>query len=216
MVWLVLEEIALVEARSRLASLRLVGGSKALDFVNTITGRLTTHPTDFLPDFDSMIAWSLHARIVNAAERDACVLAGANDRSAQAVHRRALVLREALYGIFSARAEGQLIASGDLKRLDEERGRAARTWRLASDGRLVCWQWPMADPALALARIAADAAALLTNQPTPRLRRCSGAEHGCAWLFLDTSRGGTRRWCSMPGCGNRAKVRAHYRRRHPA
>jgi predicted RNA-binding Zn ribbon-like protein len=216
MVWLVLEEIALVKARSRLASLRLVGGNRALDFVNTITGRLTADPTDFLPDFDSMIAWSMHAGVVTAAERDACILAAANDRSPKAVHRQALVLREALYEIFSARAEGQLIASGNLKKLDEERGRAARTWRLASDGRLVYWQWPAADPALALARIAAAAAELLTDQPTPRLRRCSGADHGCAWLFLDTSRGGTRRWCSMQGCGNRAKVRAHYRRGHPA
>jgi predicted RNA-binding Zn ribbon-like protein len=216
MVWLVLEEIALVEARPRLASLRLVGGNPALDFVNTITGRLTEHQTDFLPDFNSLIAWSVHAGVINVDERDACLLAGADDRSAKAVHRRALVLREALYDIFSARAEDQPIASGDLKKLDEERGRAARTWRLASDGRLVCWQWPTADPALPLARIAVAAAELLTDQPTSRLRRCSGAEHGCAWLFLDTSRGGTRRWCSMQGCGNRAKVRAHYRRGHPA
>ncbi|WIB37118.1 CGNR zinc finger domain-containing protein [Curtobacterium sp. MCJR17_043] len=32
-------------------------------------------------------------------------------------------------------------------------------------------------------------------------------------MFYDSSRGGTRRWCSMQRCGNRAKVRAHRARR---
>ncbi|WFR67367.1 CGNR zinc finger domain-containing protein [Curtobacterium flaccumfaciens] len=35
-------------------------------------------------------------------------------------------------------------------------------------------------------------------------------------MFYDSSRGGTRRWCSMQRCGNRAKVRAHRARRATA
>src|SRR6266851_4063029 len=35
---------------------------------------------------------------------------------------------------------------------------------------------------------------------------------GCSWLFVDESRNGSRRWCSMKDCGNRAKARRHYQR----
>jgi len=35
-----------------------------------------------------------------------------------------------------------------------------------------------------------------------------GADN-CALIYLDTSRPGNRRWCSMERCGNRAKVRGH-------
>ncbi|MFI0405916.1 CGNR zinc finger domain-containing protein [Actinomadura sp. 3N508] len=51
---------------------------------------------------------------------------------------------------------------------------------------------------------------LLATAPPDRLRHCAGT--GCVLWFLDTSRNGRRRWCSMTGCGNRAKVNAHYAR----
>jgi len=39
---------------------------------------------------------------------------------------------------------------------------------------------------------------------------CPG--EGCGWLFFDTSKNRSRRWCAMEDCGNRAKARRHYRR----
>ncbi|MFK3978907.1 CGNR zinc finger domain-containing protein [Micromonospora sp. NPDC050397] len=50
---------------------------------------------------------------------------------------------------------------------------------------------------------------LLRQQPA-RIRRCGNPE--CVLHFYDTSRNGTRRWCSMDGCGGRAKAARHYRR----
>jgi len=43
-----------------------------------------------------------------------------------------------------------------------------------------------------------------------RVRACAG--HDCVLHFYDTSRAGKRMWCSMSGCGNRAKARRHYER----
>jgi predicted RNA-binding Zn ribbon-like protein len=43
-----------------------------------------------------------------------------------------------------------------------------------------------------------------------RLRACANDE--CQLFLLDRSRGGTGRWCSMSGCGNRMKARRHYSR----
>jgi predicted RNA-binding Zn ribbon-like protein len=34
----------------------------------------------------------------------------------------------------------------------------------------------------------------------------------CGWLFMDDSKNGSRRWCSMQSCGNRAKAHRHYLR----
>jgi predicted RNA-binding Zn ribbon-like protein len=46
-----------------------------------------------------------------------------------------------------------------------------------------------------------------------RLRACAAPD--CRWVFYDESRNGTRRWCSMSSCGNRAKT-ARYRARRAA
>ncbi|KQS10078.1 hypothetical protein ASG04_05720 [Curtobacterium sp. Leaf183] len=77
--------------------------------------------------------------------------------------------------------------------------------------------------AQALSSVARDAVALFTEvgfddveadgRPA-RLSRCSAPD--CGLVFYDSSRGGTRRWCAMQRCGNRAKVRAHRARRAAA
>lgn len=54
-----------------------------------------------------------------------------------------------------------------------------------------------------LAVLARDALDLVTSPAFDRIRHCAGAR--CGALFLDTSRPGTRRWCSMDVCGNQAK-----------
>jgi predicted RNA-binding Zn ribbon-like protein len=75
------------------------------------------------------------------------------------------------------------------------------TWLWAQGGKaLDCMLWP-------IARSAAD---LLTDGPLDSVRVCEG--RGCGWMFLDTSRNRTRRWCDMKICGNRAKARRHQER----
>jgi predicted RNA-binding Zn ribbon-like protein len=199
-----------------ITSLLLVGGHTALDFVNTVARRLTAEPVDFLADFDALISWGRYAGVLAESERHACTLAAARAGSANSTFRRALLLREALYDLFTARAQGQPLAPVSLEALNREIVRGASAWRLTCDEHRAWWRWPPDDAALVLARVAASAAAILTDDTMPRLGRCAGTGRGCAWLFLDTSPGGTRRWCSMQACGNRAKARAHYRRAHGA
>ena len=59
--------------------------------------------------------------------------------------------------------------------------------------------------------VARSAADLLTSDLLSRVRRCED-DRGCGYLFIDTSRNRSRRWCSMESCGNRAKARRHYAR----
>ncbi|WP_431218757.1 CGNR zinc finger domain-containing protein [Leifsonia xyli] len=64
-----------------------------------------------------------------------------------------------------------------------------------------------ARPHQALGSLARDAVRLFGPDVDGRIRACSADD--CGLVYLDTSRSGTRRWCSMQRCGNRAKVRAH-------
>jgi len=61
----------------------------------------------------------------------------------------------------------------------------------------------VADPILT--PVVRAAVELLTSADIARVRTC--ADGSCAWLFLDTTRSRTRRWCDMKSCGNRSKVR---------
>jgi predicted RNA-binding Zn ribbon-like protein len=76
----------------------------------------------------------------------------------------------------------------------------------------LAWDWACAEDALdrVLWPVVHDAAGLLTSQELKRVKKC--ADERCGWLFFDTSRNHSRRWCSMESCGNRAKARRHYER----
>ncbi|MEV4878679.1 CGNR zinc finger domain-containing protein [Streptomyces cyaneofuscatus] len=59
----------------------------------------------------------------------------------------------------------------------------------------------------ALAALAVAWSELTVTGDAVRLKRCS--EHACAWVFWDTSKNRSGRWCSMRVCGNRAKARRY-------
>lgn len=44
-----------------------------------------------------------------------------------------------------------------------------------------------------------------------RVRECAAPD--CTYIYADTSRNGSRRWCAMERCGSRAKAHAYYTRR---
>jgi predicted RNA-binding Zn ribbon-like protein len=114
-------------------------------------------------------------------------------------------LREAIWAGAFALATGGELAQRDADVINElARGAApvlqigpggARTWRRPVRGRQIA------------AAIARDAVATLTPPTSARVRMC--AADNCSLIYLDTSRPGHRRWCSMDRCGNRAKVRDH-------
>ncbi|RPE43483.1 putative RNA-binding Zn ribbon-like protein [Streptomyces sp. Ag109_O5-1] len=77
-----------------------------------------------------------------------------------------------------------------------------------------CLVRELAEPpecAALLAAVARDAVELLTD-PVARaaVRECEG--DNCPLVYLDTSRGRRRRWCSSEVCGNRERVARHRRR----
>jgi predicted RNA-binding Zn ribbon-like protein len=115
-------------------------------------------------------------------------------------------LREALYRLAVARARGQAFASRDRALVNRWAAEPPPAPQLGSAG----LSWTVSGVPSLLAAIARDGVELLGGPLAERVRECEG--EGCALLFVDTSRSGQRRWCSMLGCGNKAKV-AEFRRR---
>ncbi|MDD9382806.1 CGNR zinc finger domain-containing protein [Streptomyces sp. ZAF1911] len=87
-----------------------------------------------------------------------------------------------------------------------EHGRIRATLTAEGPGERTEFDDPTWGPAWTAAR---DYLELLGSDPG-RIRKC--ASETCVLHFHDTSRNGTRRWCSMSACGNRAKASRHYAR----
>lgn len=121
----------------------------------------------------------------------------------------ARLLREAIYALVHDRIEGRPLAGESVATINAIAARPDPAPGLTVLGELV-WS-AQAPAAAALSRVARDAIDLLTGPSVARLRECAAPD--CAFLFLDTSRPGRRRWCAMSRCGNRQHVREHRRRR---
>ena len=122
--------------------------------------------------------------------------------------RAAVSLRDAIWLALDARMAGDALPGAAIDVVNDHASGHPVTWHLTAAGRRV--RTTPVTAAQVLASCAADAVELLAG-PADRLRQC-GADD-CFLVFVDTSRSGRRRWCSMERCGNRAKV-AGFRSRH--
>jgi predicted RNA-binding Zn ribbon-like protein len=197
----------------------LHGGRLCLDFTYTAVWRATPRPDETLVDYSALLAFSTRTGTLRAHEEARLAeVAEAHPDEAAAVVARAVDLREALYRVFLAQVAGRSPRQPDLDRFNAELAEAMARATVHPDDEGFAWDWTsaldepdaasLASPLWPIARSAAD---LLTSPDLARVKRCPG--EGCGWLFLDTSKNGSRRWCDMAGCGNRARVRAFAARR---
>jgi predicted RNA-binding Zn ribbon-like protein len=193
------------------ATVPLEGGHLALDFVNTVGGLREVPPSpeeELLDDYEDLTIW--WARLGLISERQAGSLRGAARRDERAGRRalqRAKELRDLIYSIFRALADGDEPPADLLARLrDEEREALAEATLTHAHGHggsdAMEWTWPppreLTDPLRPIVHAAVE---LLTHGPLERLKTCGN----CRWLFLDQSRNRSRRWCSMNECGIQMK-----------
>ena len=193
---------------------RLLSGRLCLDFVNTIEGPISPEPEDFLIDYASLARWSWHAGAIDDEQwTELDQLASSSPEEARAVFARAVQVRGTLERLFRAIARGDAPARDDLEVLHAEHIDALRAASLQRHGGRMRWSWSSVnDLRLPLWLVVNSAFELLTDGDMTRIRQCPGADD-CGWLFYDMSRNGTRRWCSMEGCGSRVKMRRLYERR---
>lgn len=178
-----------------------------LAYANTRMYRGAAEPLDVLRTPDDLLAKL--PGLTEAARALLSAWAEAHPDDALALFTEAVALRELVFRLFAAVAAGTPAAEADLTALNAALATAPPRTRLARLGETYAWQAeaPPTAPAL-LAPVLWSAADLLVEAPRRRIRICSNPE--CGWLFIDASKNGTRRWCDMSSCGNRAKARRHY------
>lgn len=202
-----------VIADHRFAERDFVGGDAALDFINTVTGRDQDAPRDWLDSYERLLEWAAHANLLPGRLLRALAQKAQGEPAAAAkAFTRAKRLRESMFALASAMAAGKAPAKDDLALLRAGwlAGAGAHALRF-HDGRLAIELEPeRLDFDLVGAIVAWRLVERVLTAPAERLRVCQGTD--CAWLFLDTSKAGRRRWCDMAVCGNAAKARRHYAR----
>jgi predicted RNA-binding Zn ribbon-like protein len=164
--------------------MRLDGGHPALELVNTIYGQVGEPPEhDVLVAPDDLVVLARRTGLLSDAVP-----------AARAV-RAARALRAALDPV--------LRGGGPLAPVEAAAARAVGAGRLVPGAG---WTWATDDPMAPVHAFALAAVALLSDGAVlSRLRTCDA----CCWLYLDRSRGGSRRWCSMADCGTEAKKRRY-------
>lgn len=199
---------------SRAGSLTLVGGVLALDFANTAGARETTAPIEHLLTAGNVVAWALHAGSIGAASaKRASSVVSADSEAARKLLRHAVQLRDAVYAVGAAIAHGDAPPQPDLRTVKDAAHRAmtgAQLGSMAAGGYRLDFSRSPSEAAL-LGPIAWSAIDLLATAPFERIKQCPA--HDCGWLFLDTSKNNSRRWCDMATCGNRTKA-TRFRDRH--
>lgn len=211
----------------------LVGNALCLDFANTVNAR--PDPTrDWLADPADVDDWArnvgldgrpagtlseLH-ELREAVYRTFSAVAAGNRPAAadldlitaiyaEAVEAARLVPANTAYGTdrrqprtadAAYRADGRRQGAGDAAY-----GADGRRPRTADAAYVLDWARPTTDRHVRWA-VVESAMDLLRQGPLDRIGECPS----CGWLFVDTSRNGRRRWCSMAMCGNRVKSARHY------
>ena len=182
-----------------------------LDFANTRSWRGSAVPTERLNYVADLLRWLERTAGAGArAMRPIETWSRDQPDEAAELFAQAVTTRETIYRAFSAVAAGEPIAERDFVTLKTAiAATPARTDLSRSGGR---YAWRIDDPRPSVPHLLApvlwSAGDLLLNAERRRIRRC--ANDACLWLFVDESKSGTRRWCDMTACGNRAKAQRHY------
>jgi predicted RNA-binding Zn ribbon-like protein len=171
-----------------------------LDFVNTVGGR-PTFARDDLGDADDILEWAAEAGLLRNAD-----VKPSDGQSSQV--RSAIALREQLYLAFGPLAEDDPARAPAIEYVVRRAAQATGSagWALRGSGYEPSWPQDSIDSICD--RLADEAVQLLRSPALARVGSCAG----CGWLFLDTSRGHARRWCSMNVCGVRDKMRRYHQR----
>ena len=190
-----------------------IGGSVCLDFVNTIHGVRGGISSEGLTSYLDLISWSRQADLVTESEAEALRRrAQLDEGEARLVLKRAYLLREAIYHIFTALIAGTQPDDADLEALNRElrKGTTRASIILTTDG--FRWEWEQEERSLdqMFGPLARSAALLLTSAESKLIHQCANAR--CGWLFVDATKNHRRQYCRTNICGNKVRVRRHRQR----
>jgi predicted RNA-binding Zn ribbon-like protein len=187
-----------------------VANRPVLDFLNT-KPVLAQGPTEFLPDFHALERWLIASGIAGSIKLRSILRSWRHSPEAEDFLNELIAFRERLR-VTVLRIESGSTASDEF--IKEVNARLLQhppnTSLRRRDGRIV--RETLFDPQKPVdlwEPIIDGVADLLNETENSRIRKCES----CVVHFFDTSKKGSRRWCSMNICGNKLKVAAYQRRK---
>ena len=190
-----------------------LGNHLALDFLNTRPVQ-NGEATELLPDFEGLLRRFQAAELLSPGEAAKIRRRWGESNRARRSVELVRALRERLRNEVLAWEGGAAVHRGitdELNRMMAEHPMRSRL-KTTRNG-VVRERWfETEQPEDLLAPLADSAATLFAEVSHDRVRKCGE----CVLHFHDTSKKGTRRWCSMQLCGNRLKVAAYAARRRKA
>jgi predicted RNA-binding Zn ribbon-like protein len=205
----------------RADQVEVLGGALCLDFVNTIEPRVTpsdgTVPQDYLTSYTDLLMWSQHVGILSAMETVGLQAEAIREmQQAQVALEQAVMLREVIYQVFFAIAQHRPVDAAALDTLKSFYASAMRYSRFQPSNDEDHFEVRWIDQPVVLTRplwpVVYSAVELLLRGEHRRIKDCPTGGEGCGWLFYDTSKNNSRRWCSMQSCGGEAKERRRGKR----
>jgi predicted RNA-binding Zn ribbon-like protein len=179
------------------AEMPFIAGHSALDFVNTAEERGHPEADDALRTPADLHLWGQRYGLIARS--------AAADEDEEAEHERTREARELLYALFFARVQRTPLPKAKLRHLGELAATAYRAASLDPADGSVRWHWSRSQLSTVRHAAVTSGIELLRTEPFPRLKQCPG-QH-CGWFFLDVTKRGNRRWCSMSECGQDTKNR---------
>ncbi|HUF36866.1 MAG TPA: ABATE domain-containing protein [Gemmatimonadales bacterium] len=185
-----------------------------LDLVNTEPMR-DGERVDLLEGFAGLTRWLREAGVLPEESARRAAERWGRTGEGEAVLVEAKALRAALRAGAERLAAGRPAGPGLVRAVNRILAARPTYRRLERRGEAVVSRLePVSEsPLQLLAPVAESAAWVLEYGDLSLVRRCDG--NRCVLFFYDTTRNRSRRWCSMEGCGSRAKAGAYYRRQHP-
>jgi predicted RNA-binding Zn ribbon-like protein len=185
----------------------LIAGDASLDLVNTLDWRFRQSGTEeLIGSYGELIGFCERSGVLTAKQARS-LRREVSASSGEKVLRAARELREAAAELLYAELEERKPGAATIIKLERMFKDAHQQQRLRRGEMGVRWDWREGEiePELPLWILALRAEALMTSERLQEVRECGNPE--CRWLFLDTSKNHTRRWCDMKICGNRMKAR---------
>lgn len=188
-----------------------VANKAILDFLNT-KPVLADGLTELLPDFRALERWLIASGMVTSPGIKAIVRGWRDSTQATAFLQHLVAFRESLREAVVRMENGSSPAAAFLAEVNSLLLQYPRQTSLhKQDGKLIrATVFTPREPADLWAPFIDATADLLSETESSRIRKCES----CVVHFFDTSKKGSRRWCSMNICGNKLKVAAYQKRKH--
>jgi predicted RNA-binding Zn ribbon-like protein len=183
----------------------------ALELVNTLDMRFSGETIELIPTYKDLLRLTTQLKLLTA-DQSRRLVRTVDEKTAQRVLASTVELREALAAVLYSRIDGSKFPAAQVEILERHFQAAALHRRLVAGDSHWYWSWSGVErnAEIPLWMLAQAAAELLVSTDAEQIKDCG--DPTCRWLFLDTSKNHTRRWCDMKTCGNRMKARRHQAR----